>query len=322
MTDWGPGSGRPRGSSAWRVFRPRTPHDRPWIIAHRGDCFRAPENTLEAARRAFETGAQAWELDVRLSRDGVPVVIHDASLSRTTDVARRFAADPRARSGFLVADFDLDEIQALDAGSWFVDPAGGPRTARAFGTLAQLTPAERALFGSGRVRVPTLAQALALTGSLGWRVNIELKATSADDPSLLDRVLAAIDDAGAAAWVAVSSFDHADIAAVARRRDLATGVLTATPLYQPARYVRALIEADAYHPSAAAVGADSARYRRSPSAATLRQADFETLRAEGVPIFVYTINEPSLARHLAEAGVAGLFTDDPITMMTALGEGG
>ena len=96
--------------------------DRPLVVAHRGDSAYAPENTLEAARRAWDEGADAWELDVQLARDGVPVVLHDESLVRTTDVATRFAGDPRGASGFLVADFDFEEIRTLDAGSWFVEP--------------------------------------------------------------------------------------------------------------------------------------------------------------------------------------------------------
>ena len=81
-----------------------------------------------------------WELDVRLTRDGDSIVIHDESLTRTTDVAARFANDPRGRDGFRVSDFDYDEIRSLDAGSWFVASLGVPRSARAFGTLDRLEP--------------------------------------------------------------------------------------------------------------------------------------------------------------------------------------
>ena len=66
----------------------------------------APENTLEAARLGRQAGAEAWELDVQLTRDGVAVVLHDESLSRTTDVAARFPGDPRGRDGYRVTDFD------------------------------------------------------------------------------------------------------------------------------------------------------------------------------------------------------------------------
>jgi len=54
------------------------------VIAHRGASAEQPENTMAAFRRAVELGADAIELDVRLSRDGVPMVVHDATLDRTT----------------------------------------------------------------------------------------------------------------------------------------------------------------------------------------------------------------------------------------------
>jgi len=59
--------------------------ERPLIFAHRGGAKLAPENTLAAFDRGLEAGADGLELDVRLSRDGLPVVSHDATLDRTTD---------------------------------------------------------------------------------------------------------------------------------------------------------------------------------------------------------------------------------------------
>src|ERR671922_2207427 len=73
-------------------------------IAHRGASAYEPENTLRAFARAIEMGAALIELDVRLSRDGHPVVIHDVDLSRTTTGTGR------------VSDLTLDEIQRFDAG--------------------------------------------------------------------------------------------------------------------------------------------------------------------------------------------------------------
>ena len=56
-------------------------------IAHRGFSGKYPENTMLAFRKALETGCDGIELDVHLSRDGVPVVIHDETLDRTTDAS-------------------------------------------------------------------------------------------------------------------------------------------------------------------------------------------------------------------------------------------
>ncbi|WP_422930358.1 glycerophosphodiester phosphodiesterase [Singulisphaera sp. PoT] len=294
-----------------------TQRRRPLIIAHRGDSSHAPENTLEAARLGWESGADAWELDVQLTRDGIPVVIHDDSLLRTTDVLARFPDDPRRASDYLVADFDFEEIRSLDAGSWFLAP-GGQRTADSFGTLASLNPTQRSHFGSGKIKVPTLAEALALTVSLDWKVNVEIKSFPGTDPNILDAVLRLVDETDAATRILISSFDHADVArAVRSHPHLATGVLTVTPLDAPDHYVRQQVGADFYHPSADALGASSLAYRRKPSPRTLRIGDFDGLKAAGVPILTYTVNETSpdgIAVHLAEAGVGGIFTDDPASL--------
>ena len=78
----------------------------PAVVAHRGASAAAPENTLAAMRRAAEMGARWAECDVRLSADGVPVVIHDGTLDRTTDGRGALAAHTAA------------ELARLDAGSW------------------------------------------------------------------------------------------------------------------------------------------------------------------------------------------------------------
>jgi glycerophosphoryl diester phosphodiesterase len=293
------------------------PRARPLIVAHRGDSAHAPENTLEAAEAGFRAGADAWELDVHLTRDGVPVVIHDEGLTRTTDVARRFAHDPRGASGYRVAEFTLEEIRTLDAGSWFLDP-GGARTAAAFGTLDRLADDQRRLYASGSVRVPALVDALRLTRDRDWLVNVELKSVPEARAGLADAVLAAIDATGTEARVLVSSFDHADVARVARLRPaLATGALTTTPLYRPEQYVRELVGCDAYHASVQAIGGGSDAYRRAPGPGSLRADDLRRLAAVGVPVLVYTVNDArrdGLAAHLARAGVAGLFSDDPAAL--------
>ena len=78
----------------------------PFWIAHRGAGKLAPENTLAAFRVGAAHGWRAFECDVKLSRDGVPFLLHDDSLDRTT-----------ARTG-LAAEFDWAELSRLDAGSW------------------------------------------------------------------------------------------------------------------------------------------------------------------------------------------------------------
>jgi glycerophosphoryl diester phosphodiesterase len=82
-------------------------HSRPLIIGHRGASASAPENTLAAFKMAIESGADGIEFDVRLSRDGVPVIIHDETLKRTAGLPQR------------VDTLSAAELQRTNVGSWF-----------------------------------------------------------------------------------------------------------------------------------------------------------------------------------------------------------
>lgn len=85
------------------------------IVSHRGAAAIAPENTMAAMRIAFERGVDFVELDVQLTADRVPVLLHDDTVNRTTN------------GGGNIANWVLDELQTLDAGSWFdADYAGEP----------------------------------------------------------------------------------------------------------------------------------------------------------------------------------------------------
>ena len=108
------------------------------VIAHRGASADAPENTLAAFAAARDRGARWIETDVKLSSDGVPIIMHDDTLERTTN-----GSGP-------VADHSWHELQRLDAGGWF-----GP-----------------AFQGEA---IPTLAQTLAFARGANMRLNLELK---------------------------------------------------------------------------------------------------------------------------------------------------
>jgi len=290
--------------------------ERPLIIAHRGDSSFSPENTLEAARRAHGA-ADAWELDVQLTRDGVAVVIHDDSLVRTTDVLARFGNDSRARDGCLVSDFDYDEIAGLDAGSWFVSGARLARSARDFGTLERIDPGSRSSYESGTVRIPRLVDALRLTLELDWLVNVEIKAVPLNPPGLVSAVLDVIAETGTGDRVLISSFDHRIVASLVVSNPnscLAFGLLVDTPLWRLPRYVEEIVGASTVHLSAECLGSGSIEYRRRPDGGLLDAAEVAALNARGIPVLVYTVNEhgaSSLASRLTGIGVSGLFTDDP-----------
>lgn len=87
--------------------------DRPLVIAHRGASGYLPEHTLAAKALAFGMGADALEQDLVLSRDGVPVVLHDVQIDTVTDVARRFPDRARADGRFYAIDFTVAELRQL-----------------------------------------------------------------------------------------------------------------------------------------------------------------------------------------------------------------
>lgn len=94
----------------------------PLILAHRGASAYAPENTIAAFRLAHELGADGIELDVQLTRDKIPIVIHDDTVDRTTDGTGR------------VSELTVGEIARLDAGTWKTEDYRGEKIP----TLAQV----------------------------------------------------------------------------------------------------------------------------------------------------------------------------------------
>lgn len=81
----------------------------PKIIGHRGACGYAPENTIESIHTAADMGVEWVELDVKLTKDSVPIIFHDDTLERTTN-----------GSG-LVSEITYEELKQLEAGNWFAD---------------------------------------------------------------------------------------------------------------------------------------------------------------------------------------------------------
>lgn len=93
--------------AGYNVTEENTTMSRVLTIAHRGYSAAAPENTLAAFRKAVELKPDFMECDVRQTKDGELIVIHDATLDRTTNGSGK------------VADMTFDELRKLDAGSWF-----------------------------------------------------------------------------------------------------------------------------------------------------------------------------------------------------------
>ncbi len=139
-------------------------------VAHRGFSGKAPENTLAAVRMALALPYVRWmEIDVQLTRDGVPVVIHDFTLDRTTNGHGK------------IKNMDYEHLRRLDAGSW----------------------KGRAFRGE---RVPSLEEVLELaSGRL--RLNIELKTSGDMYPGLEKAVIDLVSSKGMRDDVVLTSFD-------------------------------------------------------------------------------------------------------------------
>jgi len=241
------------------------------IIAHRGASFDAPENTLAAIRLGWDQGADAVEFDVRLSRHGQIVVIHDADTRRVAGVDR------------LVADQTLSELQRLDVGSW-----KGPQFAGE--------------------RIPTLAEALAIVPD-GKTAFIEAKCGLEIVPEL-KRVLA--DSQREASETFVISFATDVVSEVkAQLPDVpAFWVVRLRDSTGPTWSVDALIE------NAKAVNADGVDLSADP----MITPDFvRRLTEAGLPVYVWTVNDPVVAKLMQVAGVAGIATDRPGWLRRNLG---
>ena len=166
--------------------RPRTPI----VIAHRGASGYLPEHTLAAKAMAHAMGADFIEQDVVLSKDGVPVVLHDVYLESTTDVAARFAGRARSDGRFYAMDFELRELRELQVHERSSTTADG----REVPVYPQRFPLAPKLFG-----IPTLAEEIDLIAGLDQSRNrrtglyVEFKAPNLHFKGGMDIATAVLD---------------------------------------------------------------------------------------------------------------------------------
>ncbi|OEH84986.1 glycerophosphodiester phosphodiesterase [Desulfuribacillus stibiiarsenatis] len=173
-------------------------------MAHRGWSSIAPENTMAAIELAVnDTRIQAVEIDVHLTKDNIPVVIHDYTLNRTTN-----------GKGF-VKQYTYDEIRYLDAGSWFSEEFRGQR-------------------------IPTLEEVLLLVRGR-CHLNIEIKSLAPDYRQIEQPIISLIDRYRMSDEVMITSFNHELIRYInlSQRNRVTTGIIVAgRPLLLPAQLIR------------------------------------------------------------------------------------
>ncbi len=232
----------------------------PPVIGHRGAASHAPENTLAGIRKAAALGVAMIEFDAKLTADGVPVLLHDDLLDRTT-------------SGLGPArDATLAQMRTLDAGSWFDAAfAGEP--------------------------VPTLAEALELSASLGLAVNMEIKPCKGRERETAQRSL----EVARTIWPSdrppplVSSF---------ARQSMETAVELAPDWPRGFLFDRLPPDFDA-----AIAALRPATLNTSHK--QLNRATVAALKSTGLPVLAYTVNDPARAEALFAMGVDGVFSDAP-----------
>jgi glycerophosphoryl diester phosphodiesterase len=286
----------------------------PWLerrvlnIAHQGGEIEAPSNTLYALKTARDKGSDVLEIDVHMTADGELVVIHDATVDRTTNGSGR------------VDGLTLAELKALDAAHWFVPGCGtchgrpaADYALRGYATGERAIPEELADFEPNDFTIPTLREVLAAFPRA--LVNIEIKATAPQTRPYEDRLAALLAELGRSTDTIVVSFlDHA----TELFKLHAPGVSTATGTGQAAAFW-----ASAQGP---APGAPNPRHHalqvpvELSGIAVVTPEFVRRAHANGLAVHVWTINDRATMEWLVDIGADGVMTDRPTLLEDVLEE--
>lgn len=248
----------------------------PLIIGHRGASAVAPENTLAAFSRALEDGADGIEFDVRLSRDRVPVVIHDANLKRTGQIDR------------LVSDLTASELQQYDVSSWF-----NPRQTE-----------NKRYAGT----VPTLAQVFELLQETNALLYLEMKSDAENAAELAEKVVDEIHKVRIVDRVVVSSFELNAVALVKKNDPVIfTAALFEPKLSRPLSTIRRLKMIDL----AIEYCANEIALHHS----LVSPRVMEKAKQSGLPVVVWTVDDVSWIRRAQRLEIKALITNNPAAMI-------
>lgn len=180
------GASPARVSATELLGDPRGPAEPAFVVSHRGGGALGPENTLPAIAAALDAGFDYLEVDIALTSDRVPVLMHDKTVDRTTD-----GTGP-------LATLSLAEVRRLDAGSWFAPSFSG-------------TP------------VPTLEEFLAVLAPSGARALLELKGVW--DAEAGAALIEALRGHGLERRVAIASFDPSALLTTSEASEVAFRLL-------------------------------------------------------------------------------------------------
>ncbi len=249
----------------------------PLIIAHRGASAVAPENTLAAFQRAIEEGADGLEFDVRLAKDGVPIVFHDAQLRR---IANRNVS---------VIKFTAEELQTLDVGSWF-----------------NLKYPKKANEKFSRETIPTLEQFLSFLGDYRGLLYLELKCKEAEISTLVKNVTEIVKKSKLFPNIIIKSFK---LKAVTETNKILPEVRTAA-LFAPEvmtilrKQIRLIEKARECHADELSLHFSLATHK------IVKRAE-----KQGMPTIIWTADHPVWVKRASEIGLKAIITNNPARLL-------
>jgi glycerophosphoryl diester phosphodiesterase len=250
----------------------------PLIVAHRGSSYALAEHTLGAYLRAIEEGADALECDVRLTHDGHLVCVHDRTVDRTSS------------GRGVVSDFDLDDLQGFDFGSWH-------------------SPPDRYVEERDSTEAPvlTLDRLLGVVEETGVRLLIETKHPTRYAGLVEQKLVGLLTEhgmQGAGSPATVMSFATLAL----RRIRLLAPALPTVQLYKRVPTLRRdgslPVVADVSGPAIAVVRSDPGYVRR--------------VHARGRQVYVWTVDEPADIDLVLSLGVDAVITNRPTEVLSRL----
>ena len=253
------------------------------IIAHRGASAQAPENTLAAFQKAIEDEADGIEFDVRIARDGVPVVFHDATLKR---IAGREIS---------VLSLTSKELQTFDVGSWF--NLENPRKAN------EKFVAET---------IPTFAQLLDFLKDYKGLLYVELKGTNEEIPALAQNVCDLIGQSRLFPQITIKSFQ---LEGIAIAKQLLPGIRTAA-LFEPKIPASFLTKRSLLIDKAAEFSADELSLHYSLASKKLvREA-----KERGLSTIIWTVDRKIWIKRALNLEIRAVITNNPSNLLTKRSE--
>jgi glycerophosphoryl diester phosphodiesterase len=253
----------------------------PLIIGHRGASAVKPENTIPAFECALHSGADGVEFDVRLARDGVPVIIHDPDLKRT------------AGRSDLVSELSAEQLAEVDVGTWF----NLRHTASAAPENASAT-------------LPTLRTVFELLRQSRTLLYVELKCSPAEIAPLVSAVVNLIDEFSIRDQVIVECFD---LEAILHVKQVDSSIKTAA-LFEPHLSLDVLSTKRIVSLALASKANQVALHHSLITASRVRRA-----LSEGLETIVWTVDKPRWVQRALDLGIVALITNDPAKLVETRG---